>query len=90
MFLSFNVLAASRLAFSVFFSQCAMKKVKVFRIFNGFSEDLTASYMAAPSKGWASLVWDVVASVIPFRNSIIKFYKKGLAMRSDVLLYSII
>jgi len=62
-------LAAVRLACSVFFSQCAMKKVKVFRIFNGISEDFIASYMAAPSKGRASSVWDVVAYVIPFSGT---------------------
>jgi len=33
------------------------------------SEDFIASYMAAPSKGRASLVWDVVAYVIPFSGT---------------------
>jgi hypothetical protein len=35
--------------------------------------------MAAPTKGLSSLVWEVVAYVIPFRSTFIRFDKKGIS-----------
>jgi hypothetical protein len=57
-----------------------MYRIKVFRIFVGSLERFIGSHMAAPTKGLSSLVWEVVAYVIPFRNTLIRFDKKGTSL----------
>jgi len=53
-----------------------IKVFRVFRIFLGSLERFIVSHMATPTTGLSSLVWEVVANVIPFRNTLIRLDNK--------------